>query len=314
MSEGSIDPRTAIGHVHLTAASLPRLVEFYRDVLGFHAATPEHPRGDDATVWLSADGRPPFVLGLTQTTVPPAPPGRVAGLYHAAFLLPDRPALGRLLRRLLDLEIPMDGASDHAVSEALYLRDPEGNGIELYADRPREVWPMSRGKVQMTGNRLDLDSLLAEAGDDGAGVAAGTRLGHVHLRVSTLRKAETFYHGALGFDVTQRSYSGALFMSAGGYHHHLGANVWAGEGIPPMVPGTPGLREFSIRLPDGAALAWVLDRLAARGIPAEDPDGGRPLAAGGPDGGAGGAAGGGRQAATVRDLDGNRVLLVVPTA
>jgi len=255
MPEFSIDPRTTVGHVHLRVADLERALGFYRDALGFREAW----RAGD-TVMLSSDGRYPFAVGLTATREA-APPGRRCGLYHAAFLLPGRAALGRLLRRLLEREVVLDGASDHLVSEALYLRDPEGNGVELYADRPREQWMWNGHEIEMATRELDLRDLLAAGGDRSAPAAEGTRVGHVHLRVSDLGRAEAFYHGTLGFDVTVRRYSGALFMSAGGYHHHLGANVWAGEGIPPAAQAGPGLWYFSVRLPEQAALLTEAVRL-----------------------------------------------------
>jgi catechol 2,3-dioxygenase len=259
MSDSALDPRTTVGHVHLRVADLDVALGFYRDALGFREAW-----RDGGTVMLSADGRYPFAVGLTATQES-ASRGRHCGLYHSAFLLPSRAALGRLLRRLLEREVPLDGASDHLVSEALYLRDPEGNGVELYADRPREQWMWNGDQVEMATQALDLRDLLAAGGDRSAAVAEGTRLGHVHLRVSDLGKAERFYHGSLGFDVTTRRYPGALFMSAGGYHHHLGTNVWAGEGIPPAPLEGPGLWYFTIRLPDSAALNAESSRLRSHG-------------------------------------------------
>jgi catechol 2,3-dioxygenase len=271
MTDAPLDPRTSVGHVHLRVADLDRALGFYRDLLGFREAW-----RDGGTVMLSADGRYPFALGLTATTDQAPPPRRRCGLYHAAFLLPSRASLGRLLRRILERDVALDGASDHLVSEALYLRDPEGNGLELYCDRPPEQWPWNAGQVDMTTRELDLRELLAAGGDRSAPAPEGTRLGHVHLRVSDLGRAEAFYHRALGFDVTLRRYGGALFMSAGGYHHHLGTNVWAGEGIPPAATpasrgGTaegPGLWYFTIRLPGAADLTRATARLQSHGIAA----------------------------------------------
>jgi catechol 2,3-dioxygenase len=254
-----LDPRTTVGHVHLRVTDVERVLGFYRDALGFREAW-----RSGGTVMLSADGRYPFAVGLTSTRAAPVP-GRRCGLYHAAFLLPTRASLGRVLRRLLERELVLDGASDHFVSEALYLRDPEGNGVELYADRPREQWVWNSTQVDMGTRALDLRDLLAAAGDRSAGVPGETRLGHVHLRVSELTRAETFYHGAVGFDVTVRRYPGALFFSAGGYHHHLGTNVWAGEGIPPAPEEGPGLWYFTVRLPEPDALTHETARLRSHG-------------------------------------------------
>jgi catechol 2,3-dioxygenase len=251
--------------VHLRVTDVERVLGFYRDTLGFREAW-----RSGGTVMLSADGRYPFALGLTSTRDAQVP-GRRCGLYHAAYLLPTRASLGRVLRRLLERELALDGASDHLVSEALYLRDPEGNGVELYADRPREQWAWNDTQVEMGTRALDLRDLLAAGGDRSAAVPDETRLGHVHLRVSDLTRAETFYHGSAGFDVTVRRYPGALFFSAGGYHHHLGTNVWAGEGIPPAPREGPGLWYFTVRLPEPGALTRETARLRSRGAA---PDGG----------------------------------------
>lgn len=287
MADTPLDPRTTVGHVHLRVADLDRALAFYRDALGFREAW----RGGQ-TVMLSADGGYPFALGLTATADPPEAPRRRCGLYHAAFLLPGRAALGRLLRRLMEREVTLDGASDHLVSEALYLRDPEGNGVELYADRPREQWDRHGDEIEMDTRPLDLRDLLAAGGDRSAPAAEGTRLGHMHLRVSDLGRAEAFYHGALGFDVVVRRYPGALFLSAGGYHHHLGTNVWAGQGIPPAATSGPGLWYFTVAVPARAGLDAAAARLASHGsVPG-------PIADCGPCLGAG-----------VADLDGILVLL-----
>ena len=151
------------------------------------------------------------------------------------------------------------GASDHFVSEALYLRDPEGNGIEIYRDRPRSEWEYEPGgELRMGTVALDVDSVMSELpGGDDSGMPDGTRIGHVHLHVADLGAAESFYVGDLGLDVTVRSYPGALFLSHGGYHHHVGLNTWQGEGAPPPPPGSRGLEEFELLLPggDGSALA-----------------------------------------------------------
>jgi catechol 2,3-dioxygenase len=261
MTDAPLDPRTSVGHVHLRVTDLDRTLEFYRDVIGFREAW-----RDGGTVMLSAEGSYPFALGLTATDAPAPAPRRRCGLYHAAFLLPNRAALGRLLRRLLERDVALDGASDHLVSEALYLHDPEGNGLELYADRAREAWAWREHEVDMTTRQLDLRDLLAAGGDRSAPAPEGTRLGHLHLRVSALDRAEAFYHEAVGFDVTLRRYPGAIFFSAGGYHHHLGTNVWAGEGIPPAAPDGPGLWYFTVAVPGRAALSQAAARLQAHGV------------------------------------------------
>jgi catechol 2,3-dioxygenase len=214
---------------------------------------------------------------------------RATGLFHFAILVPDRAHLARSLRRIAEARWPLSGASDHLVSEALYLSDPDGNGIEIYRDRPREEWPHRDGQLEMATLPLDLDSVLAESSDNSSSMPAGTAVGHVHLQVSDLDEVERFYSGVLGFDVTVRGYPGALFVSAGGYHHHLGLNTWNSAGAAPPPPGSIGLRTFEVVLPDRAAFDDTLDRVRAAGIEGETADGGM----------------------LVRDPSGNGVLLTV---
>jgi catechol 2,3-dioxygenase len=239
----AIDPATVLGAVHLNVADLPAMRAFYERVIGLESL-----EGGHAAARLGAGGGAPIVELVGRPKAPPRPPG-TTGLFHLAILVPDRRELVRALQRVADAGWRLTGASDHLVSEALYLDDPEGNGIELYRDRPRDEWSYEGGTLQMATLPLDLDGLVAELGGDGSSdsaMPAGTRIGHVHLQVRNLEEAEAFYHGVLGFDVTVRSYPGALFVSAGGYHHHVGLNTWAGEGAPPPPPGARGLRWFEV--------------------------------------------------------------------
>jgi catechol 2,3-dioxygenase len=200
--------------------------------------------------------------------------------------------LAHAVKRLLDTGWPIAGASDHGVSEAIYLADPEGNGIELYVDRDRARWPTENSTLVMPTRPLQLDNLLAQATGPWSGMARGTRVGHIHLRVSDLARAEAFYSGVLGFAVTVRGYPGALFFAAGGYHHHIGVNIWAGGNLAPSDPQVPGLRTFAVHLPDRAALAQEMRRIQLAGWPLESAaDYGRSVAC------------------TVRDPDGIRVTL-----
>jgi catechol 2,3-dioxygenase len=258
---GSIDPGTSMGAVRLTVSDLDRLRDFYRDAIGLTELPSDHD-----VVSLGTEERPIVEL-VGDPDAPPRPPG-TSGLFHLAILVPGRPDLARALQRIAEAGWHLSGASDHLVSEALYLSDPEGNGIELYRDRPREEWPVRDGVLQMDTLPLDLDGVLRELRreDAEAGMPAGTRMGHVHLNVGDLTAAEAFYSAALGFDVTVRGYPGALFVSAGGYHHHLGLNTWTGEGAPPPPPGSRGLREFEIVLPNERALEEVERRISDRGI------------------------------------------------
>jgi catechol 2,3-dioxygenase len=265
---GSIDPGTEMGAVRLTVAELDSARDFYRDAIGLTELPSEN-----GGVRLGA-GDWPIVELIGDPDAPPRPQG-TSGLFHLAIVVPSRPDLARALQRVAEAGWRLTGASDHLVSEALYLSDPEGNGIELYRDRPRDQWPVRDGTLQMDTLPLDLDGVLSELRreDANSGMPAGTRIGHVHLNVGDLTAAEAFYSGALGFDVTVRGYPGALFVSAGGYHHHLGLNTWAGEGAPPPPPGARGLREYEIVLPSAEALAAEEDRLREAGFePARDGD------------------------------------------
>lgn len=259
--DASIDPRTTIGAVHLTVSDLGRSVRFYESHLGFKLH-----QCDDRAVWLGAGGDDLLVLSESDT----APRVRgTTGLYHFAVLVPSRVELARSLRRLIETDRVMQGFADHGVSEAMYLADPDGNGIEVYRDRPRAEWPFVGGRLQMGAEPLDLESILAELEgkeDSWTGLAPDTTIGHVHLHVSRLADAEAFYVGALGFDLVQRYGPSALFVSAGGYHHHIGLNTWAGVGAPPPPPGAIGLRHFVIRLPDRVALDQVAARIRAAGL------------------------------------------------
>ena len=257
---------TSVGEVRLRVASLTNALGFYETVLGYQATELA-----DGSVALSANGGvPDFVL--TEHPNARRRSRRTTGLYHAAILLPTRRDLARMVRRLVSQQWNIGGASDHLVSEALYLNDAEGNGIEIYADRPRDAWPTRGGQVEMATNQLDFDSLFAElegADPEWNGMPAGTRIGHLHLQVSDLDESRRFYVDTLGFDVMQESYPGALFVAAGGYHHHIGMNVWAGHGVPQPPEDAIGLTRFSILLPEGHDLGALVSRLEATAVPTQ---------------------------------------------
>ena len=241
----AIDPGARIGAVHLTVADLGRLVSFYEARLGLTVR-----QRDSRTAWLGAGG--PDLLVLHESATARRVPG-TTGLYHFAVLVPTRRDLARSLRRLVDTSTTLQGVADHGVSEALYLGDPEGNGIEIYRDRPRADWPVVAGQLRMGTDPLDLDGLLSELEAEGPtsteAMPGETTIGHVHLQVADLDAAEQFYAGTLGFELRQRFGRSASFFGAGGYHHHVGANIWAGAGAPPPPPGAPGLDHFEIVLP-----------------------------------------------------------------
>jgi catechol 2,3-dioxygenase len=259
---------TQIGHAHLQVPDLERALNFYKALVGFKEIS-RH----DQTAILSATGKLPAHFLLTARAGAKPKPPRTTGLFHNAIRFPNRRELALVFRRLIEQGWPFQGFADHIVSEALYLADPDGNGVELYTDRPREQWRWRNGEVEMATDPLDVDELLREMENDSTswnGVHPHTDIGHVHLHVSDLQKAEAFYHGVLGFDVTQRSYPGALFVSAGGYHHHLGLNIWAGKGAPPPPPDAVGLLSFSMTVPDEATLETLKERLQAAGSSFED--------------------------------------------
>ena len=264
----SIHPATQLGPVTIRVADVSRSAGFYEEALGFRSVG--RARGLPALGGQGSDS--PIVL-LQET--PGARPARQAsGLYHFAILVPSRPALGRVLRRLAKAGVQI-GEADHLVSEALYLSDPDGNGIEIYRDRPRDQWGWSNGAVQMATEPLDLEDLLREAEIDPGepdGLPAGTRIGHVHLQVSDVRKAVEFYHGILGFDVVAQ-WQGAAFLSAGGYHHHIGLNSWSSRGQPPAPPGSSGLESFVVTVPTGEEKERLAGRLREAGVQAAEADG-----------------------------------------
>jgi catechol 2,3-dioxygenase len=272
----NISDTARIGHVHLNVTNLGEERAFYEDILGLQIV-----KERDRSIWLAplrqryaTDASDP-IIRLTKVKHSLAKSRRTAGLYHLAVLLPTRKDLAMIFKHVYDRRWRFQGFADHGVSEALYLADPEGNGIELYADRPRDRWVYVDGQLHMTTDPLDIDDLLSELVNDGEtdewnGIAAGTVIGHVHLQVSDLNKAERFYHTILGFNVMQRSYPGALFVSAGRYHHHIGMNVWAGHGLPPADPDAPGLRSFSIAISDIDNRSAIKNRLKEFSIPFEE--------------------------------------------
>jgi catechol 2,3-dioxygenase len=268
----TIDPATSLGAVALTVADVDAQTAFYREAIGLREI-----RRDGNTVELGTpSGDTPLVTLIGRPDAPPRPP-RTTGLFHLALLVPSRADLARALNRVMVAGHRFTGLSDHLVSEALYLDDPEANGIEIYRDRPRQEWTYAGGQLEMATLPLDLDGVLASAtaGDVGDGMAEGTRIGHVHLQVAAISAAEAFYAGALGFEPTVRGYPGALFVSAGGYHHHVGLNTWAGEGAPAPPAGSRGLQGFTIVLPDASALSRTVAAASDAGVEVTADDVGR---------------------------------------
>jgi catechol 2,3-dioxygenase len=261
----AIDPATAVGWTALTVADLERSLRFYTEVLGFQRL------GGGADSAVLGAGAVPLLALVEQPGARPKPQ-RATGLYHFAILVPTRADLGRSLRHLAEAGWGLDGVADHLVSEALYLHDPDGNGIEIYRDRPRAEWRYQNGQVAMASDPLDLNALVAEGDHDErpwTGLPAGTTIGHMHLQVSDIAQARAFYHELLGFDIVAL-WPGALFVSAGGYHHHLGLNTWASRNGPQPPDGSAGLRGYAVTLPTAEAIAPVVERLRVAGIAVEE--------------------------------------------
>lgn len=256
-----------IGTVHVQISDLERSVEYYQGVLGLDVLE----RGAGLAS-LGVKGAAPLAYLIEKAGAQPVPRRGRFGLYHFAILLPDRIALGRFAAHLLRRGL-RPGMADHGVSEALYLNDPDGLGIEVYADRPPASWTYRGEELLMTTEPLDLAGLLnAGEGADWGGAPEGTAIGHVHLHVGDLAGADAFYHHALGFDKTVSSYPGALFFSAGGYHHHLGTNIWSPG--PSARDDEAKLLEWQLMVPERRQITDVAQRLRAGGYVAEDAPGG----------------------------------------
>ncbi len=259
-----------LGPVALTVTDLDRSVAWYGSALGLQL----HRRDREGGTAALGDGHED-VLVLHEDRAA-GPPRRHAGLYHYALLFPTREELARAALRLAATRTPIQGASDHGTHEAIYLPDPDGNGIELAADRPRDQWPTPEEEFSGGGPRpLDFDALLATvAGEEPSPqVRPGLRMGHVHLHVADIAEGLAFYRDLVGFDVWAQMPS-AAFVSAGGYHHHLGFNTWRGEGVGPQPSGIVGLRHWTIVLERDDEVAEVRARLSAAGATTADVAGG----------------------------------------
>jgi catechol 2,3-dioxygenase len=265
-----LPPTLRLGPVHLTVSHLDGSIAFYERALGLQL----HDR-DGEVATLGAGGEDLLVLVAEAGA---APGGRHAGLYHFALLFPDRRELARAVLRLASTQTRIEGASDHGVSEAIYLRDPDDNGIELYADRPRAAWPPPRGagdRVDMYTIALDMKDLMREVEGEEPRDQAGPGLvtGHLHLHVGDVERGLAFYRDVVGFEVMGLLPS-AAFVSAGGYHHHLGFNTWLGSDVKPWPPNTAGLRHWTVLLATRDELAAVRARVDAAGLDAPSHDGG----------------------------------------
>jgi len=267
-SQPTLPASLRLGAVHLIVTDLDRSIAFYESAIGLNLIDRSESR---ATLGAGGDG-----LLVLEEEPQARPAGRHAGLYHFALLHPSRLELARAAQRVIVTHTPVTGASDHKISEAIYLPDPDGNGIELAADRGREHWGDLSDPTALGGPMpLDMESLmgLVKDADPLPKADPGLRVGHVHLHVGDVEEALRFWRDLIGFEVMTR-FPSAAFISAGGYHHHLGLNTWRGEGVPPMPDGTVGLRHWTIVLETREQVDEVRQRLIAAGVEVgEQPDG-----------------------------------------
>lgn len=266
-SHTAIHPATHMGKAAFAVADLERSINFYTTIIGMVVL-----ERNGNTAMMGVGSTP--LLELRGIPDAQRQPARSTGLYHMAILLPSRQDLGRTVLHLARTQYPIQGASNHLVSEAVYLADPDGNGLEIYRDLPRDQWGWDGSTVRMDTLPLDMDAVIALVDDPNApftGLPDGTVIGHMHLRVGDIAQAEAFYHAVLGFDIVFRMPS-ALFISAGGYHHHIGLNTWHSLGAPPPPENTVGLCYFTIVLPDADAQQQVIERLRQADIAYEVSD------------------------------------------
>ncbi|MDQ3138954.1 MAG: VOC family protein [Gemmatimonadota bacterium] len=270
---GSLPGNTRIGRATLRVANLERALAFYRDLLGL-GVTKDYGSSVELANLLVLDEHP----GIGRRPRRPV----TTGLYHVALLVPDRRSLGRALLGLQEAGYPLRGMADHAVSESLYLDDPDGNGLEIYADRPRSMWPVRDGVIQMTVDPMDVAAVVAAGRvrpEPWTGLPEAAAIGHLHFTVAELNPAVGFYRDVIGFDVMM-SIPSLVAVSAGGYHHHLNLNTWAGEGAPRDLDEVAGWSRWELRLPDDSAREALRQRLqvagaltaSTAGITARDPD------------------------------------------
>lgn len=279
MSNFHSKPNIYINRVELRVEDLQRSLMFYQKIIGFQVL-----EQTEAKVLLTADGKT-ALLSIEQSASVIPKQSRTTGLYHYALLLPNRYELGKVLRHLLQVGYPLQGGSDHLVSEALYLADPDGNGIEIYTDRPASAWEWRNGEVVMATEAMDAEGLLAEGkGDAWEGLPSETLMGHIHLHVAEFEKIKEFYCHGLGFEVVCRYGNQALFISTGGYHHHIGLNTWQGVGAPKPLENSVGLIKYSIVFPNSESREKAANRLGELGYQVlkengqmltEDPSGNR---------------------------------------
>jgi catechol 2,3-dioxygenase len=253
------EPNIYVGEVNIKVKNLEYSVTFYQTIIGLHVL-----EQSERKAVLTADGKTPLLTLEEPVDVIPKQE-HMSGLYHFAILLPSRSDLGDFLRHLIVTGYPL-GAADHYVSEALYLNDPDGNGIEVYRDRPSDEWTWKDQLVEMATEQLDAEGILAESDTEWKGLPSGTVMGHIHLHVGDLEQAKEFYTNGIGFEVVSY-YPQAVFLSSGKYHHHVAINTWQGTGAPTPPKNSVGLNWYSIVFPNQGAREKVLDQLKQIGAP-----------------------------------------------
>ncbi|ABR50793.1 Glyoxalase/bleomycin resistance protein/dioxygenase [Alkaliphilus metalliredigens QYMF] len=256
MSKYHRPPNTFVGQVDIKVGDLERTLNFYQGVLGFTIL-----ENHEGKITLTADGKLPLIK-IEQPEDIISKESQTTGLYHFAILLPSRADLGTIIKKLREISYPLQGGSHHGISEAIYLEDPDGNGIEIYADTPPSTWKWENGVLPAEGKALDIKGLLAEAEDkEWKGIPSEALIGHIHLSVSELEKTEAFYHQGMGFDVVMRIPRNAVFFSTGEYHHHIGTNIWNGIGAPAPSENSVGMSSFSVVFPSDEAREKVIKKL-----------------------------------------------------
>ncbi|MDQ0270534.1 VOC family protein [Cytobacillus purgationiresistens] len=277
-------PNIFVNQVELKVEDLQRSLDFYQNTIGFKVL-----EKTDRTASLTADGAHPL-LTIEQPEDIKAKEPRRTGLYHYALLLPTRAHLAKIIRHFIKTGYPLQGASDHDVSEALYLADPDGNGIEIYTDRPSSKWEWKGKEVVMGTNALDVQSIMDEwDGRPWEGLPAETVMGHIHLHVNNIEEAKHFYRNGLGFDIVNNYGNQALFISTGKYHHHIGLNIWNGIGAPPPSENSAGMQSFTLVFPYQTVLDRIISQLESVGASIAKEDG----------------------VQTVQDPSGNKIRLIV---
>lgn len=260
------EPITFVGQVNLKVQDLDRALAFYQQVIGFKVL-----EQTERTAKLTTDGKT-VLLSIEQPDDVLPKVGRTTGLYHFALLLPNRSDLANIVKHFIGIGLRF-GSSDHLVSEALYLSDPDGNGIEIYTDRDSSEWNWNNDEVNMTVDPLDFADLLSGEQQPWEGLPAGTVMGHIHLHVSELKQTEEFYVKGLGFDVVCRYGDQALFISSGKYHHHIGLNTWNGVGAPKPSPNSVGLESYTLMLPSEKSRDNIIGQLKELGASVKEENG-----------------------------------------